>query len=285
MKTITDILCTPDGLRLHTIRWLPDHDEIRAVVLLVHGINEHSGRYTHVAQALTDQHYAVYALDHRGHGRSEGPRVFFPRFEYAVNDQEIYFEQVRATNPGRPIFVYGHSMGALIAPQLTLRRQADIAGLIITGTPLALESKQLPLMVWLGGTLEKFIPHFKLPGISSANLTRDTTRVEAFDRDPLNHHGGIPVRSAYQLIEQSRLVRQQLHLIELPLLVMHGTDDPICPSSGSQIAYDQASSADKSLKFYPGMYHEIHNEIGKEQVLTDIVTWLDQHSTMESSGS
>lgn len=255
------------------------------MVLLVHGLGEHSGRYTHVAQCLTSRQYAVYAIDHRGHGRSEGPRTYFPRFESAVDDLDAYFQQLSAANRDKPIFTYGHSLGTLIALRFALRRQADLAGLIITGTPLNLESQQPSSMVWLGSLLQKFAPKLPLPGLLTTSLSHDPAIIEAFDRDPLNNHGGIPLRMGHHIIYQSRFIRARLHQLKLPLLVLHGTDDLICPPSGSQIAYEQTNSIDKSLKLYPDMYHEIHNEPGKEAVLGDIVKWLDHHTPMGLIGN
>lgn len=264
-----------DGHTLYRVHWLPD-GSAKAIILLVHGIGEHCHRYDHVADFLVQHGYAVYALDHRGHGRSTGLRSHFDSFDDPVNDLKRYFDLIQAEQPGQPIIVYGHSMGSLISLLFTLRYQSALTGLIISGTPLQLESESSALQVRLSGFLQRFFPTFKgVPAIPASYLTHDPDRLRQIETDPLMYKGNHRLGIVYGIIANSREVRARLAEISLPLLVLHGADDKLCPPSGATTLYEGAVSADKTLKIYPGLYHEIHNEPEYQTVLTDIVTWLD----------
>ncbi len=270
-----DSFQTLDGLKIYTAAWLPEAAP-KAIVLLVHGIGEHSGRYQHVAAFLNEGGYAVYALDHRGHGRSEGERAYFASFDQPVNDLKHYLDLIRQRHPHDKIFVYGHSMGALISLLFTLRHQRELDGLILSGAPLAVESTSSPLMVAAGGVLQRFLPKAPLPAIPPEYLSHDPAIVSDYAADPLNHHGAVYMRMGHHIVQGSRRVRARLPELTLPLLILHGAEDRICPPIASEWVYQQAGSADKTLRMYPALYHEIHNEPEKTAVLADIRNWLDQ---------
>ncbi len=263
--------------QLYRVHWLPDSSP-KAIILLVHGIGEHSRRYDHVAELLVKQGYAVYALDHRGHGRSEGTRVHFDSFDVPVNDLRHYFDLIQAEQPDKPIFVYGHSMGSLISLLFTLRYQSEITGLIISGTTLALETLSPAVIIKAGAFLQKFFPKLKaIPPVSAQYLTHDEAIVRQYRDDPLIYSSNVRLRMAYLLIASSREVHHRLSEITLPLLILHGAEDKICPPQGATILYEGVSSTDKTLKIYPGLYHEIHNEPEYESVIGDVIHWLDAH--------
>ncbi len=273
----SDHFQTRDGLTLYTEYRLPD-DDPKAVVLLVHGYGEHSGRYQHVIARLVSGGYAVYALDHRGHGKSEGVRAYCDSMDQFVDDLKAYFDRVKAAQPVKPVFVVGHSMGALISLAFTLRYQDQLAGLVISGAPVIADANVSPFMVGLGKVLTRVVPKMHLlptspPGI----LSRDPQIDVLWDSDPLTNKKPMRVRLGTEINRMAGEVREQLPDLKLPLLILHGAEDKLVNPAGSQLAYDRASSADKTLKLYPGMRHEIMNEIGKEGVLDEIVAWLDQH--------
>jgi acylglycerol lipase len=266
---------TTDGLSIHTVSHLPAGTP-RAGVLIVHGIGEHSARYAHVAAYLAARGYAVYSLDHRGHGHSDGLRAYFDSFDQPVNDLKQYFDQIRQQHPGLPLFVYGHSLGSLISLVFTLRYQDEMAGLMISGNPLRIETRFSPLLVQAVTMLQRFAPWLKVaPPVSPEDLSRDAAYVALTLQDPLAYQGYTRVRMAFYVGDQSRLVCARLGEIRLPLLILHGGGDKVCPPAGSELAYEQAGSADKTLKLYPGLYHEIHNEPEKETVFADVAAWLD----------
>lgn len=267
-----------DGLKIFTANLLPT-GEPKAVVLVIHGYGEHCGRYSHVMTALTKAGYAAYALDHCGHGQSDGVRAYFDSFEQPINHMREFMERVQARHPGKPVFVLGHSMGALISLAFALRYQAEIAGLVISGAPVNADANVSPLIVRVGYVLNRIAPRLplmKMVGLET--LSTDPEVARKFAADPLTYKENMRVGMGIQINETAKAVREQLPTFQVPLLVMHGEQDKLVNPSGSQIAYERAGSADKTLKLYPGMYHEIMNERDQSIVLNDIVAWLDRHA-------
>ena len=273
----SDNFQTKDGLTLYTEYALPQGDP-KAVILLVHGYGEHSGRYQHVIARLTSSGYAVYTLDHRGHGKSEGVRAYCDYMGQFVEDLKVYFDRMKAAQPNKKRFVLGHSMGALISLAFTERYQSEIDTLAISGAPVNADANVSPALVWVGKILTRIAPKMHLlPSSGAGILSRDPEIDIAWDNDPLTNKKPMRVRLGVELNNMAHDVRDHLADLRLPILIMHGTEDKLVNPSGSQLAYDNVSSIDKTLKLYPGMRHEIMNEIGKEAVLDDIVAWFDQH--------
>jgi alpha-beta hydrolase superfamily lysophospholipase len=246
------------------------------VIVLVHGYGEHSGRYRHVILSLVDAGYAVYTLDHHGHGKSEGKRAYIDDFDHLISDLKHYFDDVQAAHPDRPIYLLGHSMGALLSLAFTLRYQDQLAGLIVSGAPLHSDQTVPPLMITAANILDKIVPAAPLADTAPVDgLSKDPVVRDGFRSDPLNYQSKMRVRTGVQINTTLRAVREQVSKLRLPVLILHGEADPICPPSGSRLIYDQAASADKTLKTYPGLLHEILNEPERAAVLADIHQWLD----------
>ncbi|GAB4529233.1 MAG: alpha/beta hydrolase [Anaerolineae bacterium] len=267
---------TPDGFTIHTVHWLPPH-EPKAVILLVHGVHEHSGRYTHVADALNTAGYAVYALDHRGHGRSSGQRGYFASLEQVVDDLEIYYRQIRASHPDKKIFVYGHSMGSLVSHMFLMRHQSEIAGWISSGTPIDLDTAVPGALLPILQVANRLIPQVALIPLGAEGVSQDPQEVQEYVEDPLNVVGRVRVRSVAELVTQGQKMRAALGDLRVPMLIMHGTADPITPPAGSRTMMERAASTDKTLKLYEGFYHEVHNEPEQQRVFNDMIAWLDAH--------
>jgi len=274
MHHTIDHFINPQGQHIHTESWLPS-TPARAAILVVHGYAEHIGRYTHVAEALASAGYAIYGLDHRGHGRSTGVRAHFRHLDEPVNDLIIYYHRIRRAQPDLPIIVLGHSMGTLISLTFTLRLQDQLAGLILSGTAInGDETVTLPLQI-LGTVLRPIVPLLRLvPGQGTEALTTDPVMVEAARTDPLSDHGMWRVGMGTLLLQTGRKLRKRLPELTLPLLLLHGEDDTITPVSGARAIYSQANSADKTLLLYPGMRHEVMNELERQRVLEEIISWL-----------
>lgn len=264
-----------DGQVIFTQHWLPEKS-LRGVVMLSHGIAEHSGRYEHVARWLVDHGYGVYALDHRGHGRSEGERVMVGAFEDYVTDLRTYFEQVRAARPGLPVFLYGHSMGSLIALLFAAQYQDELAGLITTGTALVLPGAHRALIV-LVDALDRAIPGVRLIPFDANGISRDPAVVAAYANDPLVDRRRLKVHMIAELTGAGLKARHALKSLRLPYLALHGSADASCLPEGAQIIRETCTAPDLTVKVYDGLYHEIHNEPEQAQVLGDIVRWLDAH--------
>lgn len=276
MNRLYDSFKTSDDIQLHTVSWLTETTP-KGVILLVHGMGEHSGRYHHVAQALNQAGYAVYALDHRGHGKSGGLRGYIGSIDKPVDDLEIYYEKIKRLHGDVPFFVYGHSMGALISLLFVQRRQDELTGWISQGTPLFVDSTVSGLVVKVASLLNRVAPKMRLLPLDSSGLSNNPDVIATYKSDPLNINGAHRVSLLYGIIQGGQNARQEVNKIRLPLLVLHGREDRVCPVAGSQLLYDSASSKDKTLKIYDGLLHEIHNENEQKQVFSDIISWLDQH--------
>ncbi|RMG75707.1 MAG: alpha/beta hydrolase [Chloroflexi bacterium] len=265
------------GQNIYTVRWMPEADP-KAIVLLVHGVAEHSGRYQHIADALTQQGYALFALDHFGHGKSDGVRAYVENFNDLVTDLEQYFDQIRQEYPDKKIFVYGHSMGALVGLIFTLKHQADLAGFLSSGTPLMLDTAAPKIIVSLANAISRVVPRLPLIPLNPKQLSHDPALIQAHANDSLIYHRPARVGTVVNIIKSAIQAREKVHTLQLPLFIFHGTADSITPPSGSEFLFKQAGSSDKTLKLYDGMYHETHNELDKATVINDILTWLNAHN-------
>ncbi|MDP9358950.1 MAG: lysophospholipase [Chloroflexota bacterium] len=265
------------GLRLRTGLWCPS-GEAAAVVLLSHGYGEHLGRYAHVIEALVGRGYAVAGLDHRGHGESAGRRTGIRRFDDYVEDLHLLAGQVRERFPVLPRFMLGHSMGGLIATRYALRHQADLAGLILSGAALQIGDDVSPLLRRVGGLISAVAPHLPVvPARRPGILSTDPEVERHFAADPLCYQGRLRARTGHQMMLASVEARARCDALTLPLLVMHGADDTLTNPAGSQLLHDRSRSADKTLKLWPGLRHEIFNEPQREDVIAFMLAWLDEH--------
>lgn len=272
-------LTTPDEIQLYMTGWLVE--QARGAVLIVHGIGEHSGRYPHVVTALNLRGYSVFTYDQRGHGKSGGQRVYFETPDTLPGDLALVADNVRDTVYGTPLFIYGHSLGSLVTLAYALDHQNQLAGLILTGAPLDYDANVSPALAAAAKVMNKVLPRLQaLELVNLKDLSHDPAVVKAYADDPLNYHGRMSVRTGNNFLELLTRTRARLPELTLPLLILHGGDDAICPPSGSVRLHDQAASTDKTLILYPGLYHEIHNEPSRVDVIKDILAWLDSHTAV-----
>ena len=260
------------GLRLYRQSWLPG-GRPRAVVVIAHGAGEHSGRYAHVAQRLADEGYAVYALDHRGHGRSEGPRAVIDRIDNAVADLERLIVLAGSEQPGMPLFLLGHSVGATIAVRYAIAHQDRLAGLILSAPLAALEAASPPTRL-VARLLSALVPHLPLFAVDPTLVSRDPDVVKAYETDPLVHHGRLPARTIAELARAVDSLPQEVRAITVPTLIMYGSGDHLVPPAGSMMLNDRIGAADMTLNTYDGLYHEIFNEPEQDEVMDDMCSWL-----------
>lgn len=267
-------LKTSDNLMLHAQKWLPD-GEAKAVILIVHGIAEHIGRYDHVAQVFVEAGFAVYGCDHRAHGKSDGePRTYITPFTQTVDDLALVVTHIREENPTKKLFIYGHSMGSLISNLYVLKHQDQFAGWISSGSPLTSDTTASTLTIQFLTALSRIFPTLALVKLPPTDLSHDENIVQAYINDPLVNTKPTRIGMAREIIEQSKLVISQLHTLHLPILLLHGSDDKICPMSASKLIYEKAGSPDKTLKIYEDLYHEIHNETLYGRIMSDIIEWI-----------
>ncbi len=275
----TGSFTTSDGLTIYTEQAFPSGDP-KALILLVHGYGEHCGRYQHVIARLVANDYAVFTLDHRGHGKSEGLRAYCDTLDQFLDDLKLYFDQMKAQLPNHRRILLGHSMGALISLAFTQRYQDEIDALIISGAPVLADANVSSLLLLIGKVLNRIAPKLHLLDTSKEGILSTDPEVDVrWANDPLTNKKPMRVRLGIEINEMARHVREHLRDLRLPMLIMCGVDDKLVNPAGSQLAYEQVSSTDKTLKRYAGMRHEIMNEIDKEIVLTDIVNWLNAHAS------
>jgi len=263
------------GLTLYWQVWLPEATP-KAVVILVHGLAEHSGRYGHVADHLVAHGYAVYALDHRGHGRSQGRRAQVGRMDYVVDDLHRFAAQVRLDQPGKAFFLLGHSLGGGIALAYALKYQDELKGLVLSAPAVLFEGVS-PLQARALKVLSALTPGLPVIVLDGTAVSRDPEVVRAYDGDPFNYRGKIPVRTVAEMARSAEQIQEKLGSLRLPVLLLHGTGDRLVAASASRLIHDRASSPDKTLRLYDGLYHEVLNEPEREQVLAEVSGWLDRH--------
>ncbi len=265
-----------NGLVLFEQSWFPE-DDVKAVVLLVHGLGEHSSRYEHVAKILTSKTIGIETFDLRGHGKSDGARAFVNSFDEHLRDLDIFYKRVRERRSDTPIFLYGHSMGATIATLYVITRKTEFQGLLLSGALVKIGDDISPLLIKMSSIIGTYAPRMKTTKLDSASISRDPRIVKDYDEDPLNYRGGIPARTGLELITAMNRIQVQMETITLPILIMHGSSDKLTNPIGSQELFDAVSSKDKTLKWYNGFYHEIHNEPEKNRVFEDIINWINDY--------
>jgi acylglycerol lipase len=264
------------GLKLYCQSWFPD-SEVKAILLVVHGIAEHSGRYTGLVTYFTSRGYLVCALDHRGHGRSEGRRGHVEHFSYFIDDLNTFVELVRRRNTGKKVFLFGHSMGSTICLGFATRHPQEAAGLILSGTALKIKPElPVPLVALLKSAAVMF-PTLRIKQLDSAFLSRNRAVVAAYDSDSLVFRGKLSLKITVDLLWETQTLVRRLSQIQLPLLILHGEADQLTMPEGSRLIFKRVQSQDKSLKLYQGFYHEILNEPGHEVVLKDMESWISSH--------
>ena len=256
--------------------WTPDEAAV-GVVVLVHGLHEHGGRYGHVAERLARGGYATYAVDHPGHGRSPGSRGNIGSLADTVAGVDATAQLAAQRHPGVPLFVYGHSMGGLVAAQyLTGTPSVPVRGAVLSAAALDLSSAS-PVQRVLAGIVSKVAPDVGVLELDAEAVSRDPAVVAAYRADPLNRNGKVRARTGSEMLTAVAAMPGRLTGLTLPLLVIHGGADRLVPKAASQLVVDTVASTDVTHTVYDGLFHEPHNEPEQDQVLDDVVAWLDAH--------
>ncbi len=260
------------GLDLFSRAWRPK-GAARAVVVLSHGFNSHSAYYAWTATELVRSGYAVYALDHRGRGKSDGERFYVDAFSDYVDDLGTFIELAKAREPGLAVFLLGHSAGGVVASVYALQHQKELAGLICESFAFRVPAPDFALAVLKG--ISHIAPHAHVLKLPNEAFSRDPKVVEAMNADPLIAHEVQPTKTVAEMVRADDLLEKGFGSIELPLLILHGTADKATKPSGSQQFYAAAGSKDKALKLYEGHFHDLLSDVGKELVMADIKGWLE----------
>ncbi|OBK20404.1 alpha/beta hydrolase [Mycobacterium asiaticum] len=262
------------GVRIVYDVWTPGVPA-RAVVILAHGFGEHARRYDHVAQRLGAAGLITYALDHRGHGRSGGKRVLVKDVAEFTADFDTLVGIATRENPGAKRIVLGHSMGGAIVFAYGVERP-DNYDLMVLSAPAIAAQEMVPGVVALAAkVLGVLAPGLPVQALDFNAISRDPDVVSAYNNDPLVYHGKVPAGTGRALLQVGETMPQRAPALTAPMLVVHGTGDTLIPIEGSRRLVQCVGSADVALKEYPGLYHEVFNEPEQNQVLDDVVSWIN----------
>lgn len=263
---------SPDGLEFHFQDWRPE-SEPAAVICLVHGLGEHSGRYEHVAAALNQVGYALLGFDLRGHGKTAGLRGHAPSIDTIMADIAWLLDEARARYPGKPLFLYGHSLGGLFVLTCALQREPSVAGIIASAPALRTVFPIPAAKLALGRVLYRVWPTFQMPnGLIRSYLSRDPHIVQAYNSDPLVHDR-VSARLGLDTIRAGAWVLARSCQPTLPLLLMQGSEDGIV-SAAATGEFAAGMDGNCTFKLWQGLYHEVHNEPEKEEVLRFMIDWI-----------
>jgi acylglycerol lipase len=259
------------GLNLFLRTWRPAA-AARAVVVIVHGFNAHSGHYAWAAEQFTRNGFCVYALDLRGRGRSDGERFYVETFDHYADDVASVVTLARAREGGLPLFLLGHSAGGVVACLYAIDHQAELAGLVCESFAYQVPAPDFALAALKG--LSHLAPHAHVLRLKNEDFSRDPQAVAEMNADPLIANEVQPTRTVAEMARADDRLKRDFPRIRLPLLILHGTADRATRPSGSRFFLEHAGSTDKELKLYEGHYHDLLRDLGKEAVMDDIVAWI-----------
>ena len=242
-------------------------------MVLAHGLSEHSTRYEYVAAAFNERGYSLWALDHRGHGRSGGRPVYIERFGQLVDDLHDFMERAGEELPGRKPYLFGHSMGGCLATGYAIRHDAELAGLLLSN-PLA-TIKTAPGAVAAGRVLSRVAPRMGIYSVPAEGVSTDPEVVRDYEEDPLNFHGKVPARTIAELGDEVETFADRAAAITVPVLILYSETDPIVVPEGSRMLAEAVSSQDVTIRDFPGLRHEIMNEPQRDEVIAAALDWLD----------
>jgi len=260
------------GLNIFLRSWHPESPP-RAVVVLCHGVNSHGGQYLWTAARLVEQGFAVYALDLRGRGRSDGERFYVEDIGDYVSDVAGTIAIAKARDAGLPVYLLGHSAGGVTSASYALDHQHEIDGFICESFAFQVPAPGFALAAIKG--LSHIAPRLGVLTLHNKDFSRDPVAVAALDADPLIKDEVQPAATVAALVRADERLRAEFPTITIPLLILHGTADKATVPAGSQFFFDTAGSADKTLKLYDGHYHDLLNDFGKEAVFADILAWIE----------
>ncbi|UCG01997.1 MAG: lysophospholipase [Candidatus Heimdallarchaeota archaeon] len=275
MKHVEEHFATDDGLNLYYQVWQPER-KVKAIIQIIHGLAEHSSRYNNVVDFLVPNGFAVYINDLRGHGKSEGTRGYVNSFNDYSEDARKFTHLIKEQEENIPFFLLGHSMGVLIAVDYAKKYPEELTGIIFSGFGYPTTSKVNPLVVLLSGILSKIRPKGKIKIDLAPDVSSDPNVVEAYKNDPLIFKF-ITYRLGAEYLKITKKFPESLSQIQIPVLVQSGEHDKLTLETSE--LFSHISAANKQLKLYKGLYHEVYNEPepGRNQVLTDLKEWLENH--------
>lgn len=260
------------GGRIFTRHW-ESEGAARASLVLCHGVNSHGGQYIRAGEDFAAQGFAVTALDLRGRGQSDGERFYAESIDEYVSDLSLAIDLAKSLHPELPLYLLGHSAGGVTSVTYALDHQDRIDGLICESFAFRVFAPNFALKVLEGAS--HFFPHAHVLKLKMADFSRDPEWVAQLEADPLTLDETQPVATVAAFARAGERFEREFSRITLPVLILHGTEDKATRPDGSEQFYREAGSADKTLKLYEGHYHDLLNDLGREEVTADIVAWID----------
>ncbi len=265
-----------DGVKLFAQTWFAS-DKPKAIINLIHGSGEHCSRYAFWAQKLAEHGYTVRSYDIRGHGRSEGKRGYSSGYSKLFKDLEYFIDKGREEFPGLPIYLYGHSFGGNLVLNYAMQYNSPVNGLIVTSPWFELVRKYSRIKVLLATLLSNIFPGFMVNmRLKAEDISRDLREVHNYRNDPLVHDK-ISIRLVLQIMEAGRKASMSIYKINIPLLVMHGNSDNITSCKASRNFVRNASDRTTYIE-WEGGYHELHNDLNRDEVFESLLAWLKKYS-------
>lgn len=270
------------GLRIAARSWRSE-GAVRGIMILIHGFNSHSGYMEWPAGQFAANGFAAFALDLRGRGKSEGERFYVEKFSDWLGDVDKLVDIARSENPGVPVYVLGHSVGGVIASSYVFEHQQEIAGLICESFALDVGLPQLVQLALEGASY--LVPHLPVYSLKNEIFSRNPDVVAQMNNDPLIANEKQPAETASEVLKAAARLKENMPNFNVPVFIIHGTDDKATRPEGSQYFYDYVGSADKTLKLYEGGYHDLLNDLDKEIVMADILAWVNERIPAEASAA
>ncbi|KAK9130985.1 hypothetical protein Sjap_011472 [Stephania japonica] len=259
--------------------WMPISGELKGILIIIHGLNEHGGRYAQFARQLTSQNFGVYAMDWVGHGGSDGLHGYVPSLDHVVADTRAFLEKIKTEHPEVPCFLYGHSTGGAVVLKAASHPHIEsmLEGVILTSPALRVKPAH-PIVGVVAPLFSVVVPRFQFKGANKRGIpvTRDPVALAAKYSDPLVYTGPIRVRTGHEILRICSYLTQNMQSVTVPFLVLHGTADRVTDPLASQDLYDFAASKFKDIKLYDGFLHDLLFEPEREEIGRDIINWMEK---------
>uniref|UniRef100_A0A0C9S2G6 TSA: Wollemia nobilis Ref_Wollemi_Transcript_19568_1893 transcribed RNA sequence n=1 Tax=Wollemia nobilis TaxID=56998 RepID=A0A0C9S2G6_9CONI len=256
----------------------PASHSMKGLLVLLHGLNEHSGRYEHFAKQLNSHGYGAYAMDWIGHGGSDGLHGFVPSLDHVVEDMRAFLEKVKSENPGVPCFLFGHSTGGAVVLKAASHPdvEAMVEGVILTSPALRVRPAH-PIFGAIAPVFSLLLPKFQFSGANKRGIpvSRDPAALTAKYSDPLVYTGPLRIRTGSEILRITSYLQRNLKKITVPFFVLHGTADKVTDPFASQELYNEAASKHKAIKLYDGFLHDLLFEPERDDIAADIIDWMD----------
>ena len=259
--------------KLHVLHWTPPK-EPKALVVYSHGYAGHAARYEQLAAIFARHDIQCIGCDLTGHGQSGGLKGYIPDFKYWVRDFDFVFKKARTEYGDIPVFVFGHSMGALVVTTYILNQNPDISGAIFSGIGLYVTESVPSILVKISSVVSAVFPKLKTTKLKVNLTAKNKDAVNRYTNDPLIYHGGIRARTGYTFMKAAQHALDHLHEFDKPVLLLHGGDDQLATPNGSTDMYDRVSSKDKTIQIKDGLYHEILNEVSGPEIIEEMAQWI-----------